>query len=59
MPSDIVSKQVAVSVLFDTVTIELICKDDYLATVLYDDILDRLQRGEGITLSLAQKEEVK
>lgn len=54
MPTDKVGKKVAVSVLFDTVTIEIICGDDYMAQVLYDDLLDRLRRGEGITVSMAQ-----
>lgn len=52
--TDLVSKQVAVSVLFDTVKIELICGDDYAAQVLYDDLVDRLRRSEGITLAVAQ-----
>lgn len=49
-----VGQQVGVSVLFDTVTVEVICGDEYAAQVLYDDVIDRLQRGEGITLSLEQ-----
>ncbi len=54
MPTDPVGKKVAVSVLFDTVTVAIICGDDYLAQVLYDDLIDRLRSGQGITLSLDQ-----
>lgn len=54
MPTYNIGKKVAVSVLFDTVTIEIICGDDYMAQVLYDDLIDKLRRGEGITISLAQ-----
>ena len=52
----VVSRKVAVSVLFDSVTIELDCGDAYEAQVLYDDLIQRLQSGEGITLSLSQPE---
>ena len=54
MPTDMVGKKVAVSVLFDSVNIEIICGDDYLAQVLYDDLIDRLRSGKGITLALGQ-----
>ena len=47
-------KKLGVSVLFDVVKIEIICGDDYEAQVTYDDILDRLKRGEGLTLSFQQ-----
>lgn len=46
--------KIAISVLFDTVTVELICGDEYAAQVTYDDIVDRLHRGEGLTLSVKQ-----
>lgn len=52
--SDTVGRKVAVSVLFDIVKIEVICGDFYEAQVLYDDLIERLQAGEGISLSLAQ-----
>jgi hypothetical protein len=54
VPTDMVGKKVAVSVLFDSVNIEIICGDDYLAQVLYDDLIDRLRSGKGITLALGQ-----
>ena len=47
-------KKLGVSVLFDVVKIEIICGDDYEAQVTYDDILDRLRRGEGLKLSFEQ-----
>jgi hypothetical protein len=54
MSTDEVGKKVAISVLFDVVSIEVICGDDYLAQVLYDDLVDRLQKGEGFSLGLGQ-----
>jgi hypothetical protein len=55
MSTDTIGKKVAVSVLFDTVSINVICGDDYLAQVLYDDLIERLRKGDGITLSLSQR----
>lgn len=49
-----VARKVAISVLFNVVRIELICGDDYAAQVLYDDLTERLQAGDGISLSLGQ-----
>ena len=55
MSSMILNKKLAVSVLFDVVKIEVICGDDYEAQVLYDDLIERLQAGEGISLSVERK----
>jgi hypothetical protein len=55
MGVDAVGKQVAISVMFDIVKIEIICGDDYAAQVLYDDLVERLGAGQGITLGLGQK----
>lgn len=49
---DLVGRKIAVSALFDTVTIEIICGDDYEAAVLYDDVVERFQEGGGITLTV-------
>lgn len=46
--------KLAVSIVLDTVSIELICGDEYAANVLYDDIIDRLKAGEGLTLKADQ-----
>ena len=46
--------RVSVSVLLNTVRIELICGDGYAAQVLYDEIVERLQRGNGLTLGVKQ-----
>jgi hypothetical protein len=51
MPSDLVGKKIAVSVMFDTVSIEIMCGDGYDAQVLYEDITDRLRDGETISLT--------
>ena len=56
-PNELLGKsQVAVSVLDDTVSIELIYSDAYVAQVVYDEIIERLSRGEGLTLGLSQPE---
>jgi hypothetical protein len=49
------NRKLAVSVMFSTVKLELDCGDSYEAQVLYDDILDRLKAGEGLTLSMGQQ----
>ena len=46
--------KVAVSVRFDTVSIELICGDPYDAQTLYDEVIERLRCGEGLTLGMEQ-----
>jgi hypothetical protein len=51
-----VGKKLAVSVLFDTVSVEIICGDEYEAQVLFDDIVERMQSGEGISLGVEPKE---
>jgi hypothetical protein len=59
MTPEKVGKKIAVSVIFDTVKLEIICGDDYEAQVLYDDLIERLRSGEGISLSvLSPKTEV-
>ena len=49
-------KQMAVSVRRDTVVIEIICAGDkYEAQVLYDDIIERMRSGEGVTIGVQGK----
>lgn len=45
------SPKVVVSVLFDIVKIELSCGSDYAAQVLYDDLVQRLEAGEEISIT--------
>jgi hypothetical protein len=47
-------RQLAISIMFDVVKLEIICGDDYEASVLYDDLLERLRAGEDISISLSQ-----
>jgi len=54
--SDSVSRKIVIGVLFDTVTIEVICGDEYEAQVLYDDLVERMKSGEGISLSIKPSE---
>lgn len=56
-PPVVVGKQIAISVGLGTVTIEVICNDDYMANVLYEDIVERLKAGEGVILSVEQEAE--
>jgi hypothetical protein len=55
--SDKVSKKIAVSVEFDIVSIKIVCGDDYHAQVMYDDIVQRLQNGESISIDLIRNRE--
>jgi hypothetical protein len=48
--------KMAVSVLFDTVTLEINCGDAYEAQSLFDEIIERLKSGQGLTLGLKQPE---
>jgi hypothetical protein len=59
MMADTVSRKIAVSIKFDVVSVEIICGDLYEAEVLYDDIIERLKSGEGVSLSVKQPEQVK
>jgi len=45
-------KKIAISVMFDIVKIEIAVGDDYEAQVLYDDLIERMQSGEGISLGM-------
>ena len=52
----IAGKKIALSVKLDVVSIQIICKDEYFANVLYDDILDRLQAGDGVMIAVDTEE---
>lgn len=43
-------KKMELNVLFDVVRIEIHCGDDYEAQVLFDDLAQRLQAGEVVSL---------
>ena len=51
----VIGKKMVISVLFDTVSVKLICCDDYEAQVVYDDISQRLLSGEEITFGIDPK----
>lgn len=60
--AELPDKKIAVSVMFDVVKIEIICGDIYLAQVMYDDIIERLQRGDedvGIIIKTKSKNDQK
>lgn len=40
-----------------TIGIRIICKDAYGARIMYDDMIERIERGEGIMLENIRKEE--
>lgn len=48
----LIKKQMEIAVLFDVVEIKIHCGDDYEAQVMYDDIVERMQSGQGITLGV-------
>lgn len=48
---DLSGKHINVSVLFDTVQIEIACGDDYEAQVLFDDVADTLKRNGSVTIA--------
>lgn len=41
---------ISLTVLFDTVTIEIKCKSDYEAHVLFDDLSERFDAGHEISI---------
>jgi hypothetical protein len=41
-----------VEVIFDVVSIKIHCGDDYTAQVVYDDLIERMQSGEGFLLKM-------
>jgi hypothetical protein len=53
MRPDLVARRVVVEVIFDMVTIQLHCGDEYAARILHEDICDRLKAGEKVALSMA------
>jgi hypothetical protein len=42
----------AIEVFLDTVKLELRCGDEYEAQVLFDDLAERLQAGQPLTLQM-------
>ena len=46
----IVGKKVLISVMFDVVSIQISCDDEYMAQVLYDDLVDRMKSGDGVAI---------
>lgn len=50
--ADIVGRKTAISIFGGTVTIEVICGDDYEAEVLYDDLIERIKSGQGFSLGI-------
>lgn len=48
---DLAGKKINISVLFNTVRIEIACGDDYEAQVLFDDVADTLKAGGKIELT--------
>lgn len=49
---DLAGKRINISVLFDTVRIDIACGDDYAAQVAYDDIVDTVQAGGSFTITV-------
>jgi hypothetical protein len=51
-----VGKKMQLSVLFDTVTIDIIFNSEYEAQVFYDDIAERALSGDGFSLTVPKDE---
>jgi hypothetical protein len=49
---EIPTNKIQLSVLFNTVRIELVCAGDYDAQVLFDDLIERLKSGERLSINL-------
>ena len=47
----LIGKKISIGVLFDVVTIKIICGDDYEAQVIFDDLIDRSKSG-GFSLEI-------
>ena len=50
------SDKIALSVFVDTVKIEITCKSEYEAQVLFDDLVDRMKSGQSITIEPGRAE---
>jgi len=44
-------KQIAVSIYEGTVTLEINCGDRYEARIFYEDLIERIKRGEGVAIN--------
>jgi hypothetical protein len=53
--TDRIGRKTAISIKFDVVSIEVICGDEYAAQVLYDDLTERCQKGDGFELRIGQQ----
>ena len=51
--ASLVGKSLSLSVLFDTVTIQIRCGDSYEAQVIYDDLVERARSGDGFSLAVS------
>ena len=50
--ADLSNKKIAVSLLGDVVGFCVMCGDRYEAQIFYDDIIDRLNSGQDISLTV-------
>jgi len=59
MPRDpqTVGRNISVSVALDVVTLQIKCGDGYEAQVLYDDLRERLESGQGLALGVLRTRE--
>lgn len=52
MAFDLTGKRINVNVIFDVVSIEIHCGDDYEAQVVFDDIAEALKAKGSVTISV-------
>lgn len=53
--SQLIGKMVEISVMFDVVSINVHCNSDYEAQIFFDDITERLNKGDHITIDLGDQ----
>jgi len=59
MPLELVSKKIAINVRrnLDTVTIDIVCENDYQAELFYEDVVEKMQKGDDLTLKIGSMKE--
>lgn len=50
---------IAITVLWDTVKIEITCSSDYEAQVLFDDLVERFETGQTISIEPVRAAHIK
>lgn len=57
--SPLIGKTVEISVMLDVISINVHCNSDYEAQVFFDDITERLDKGDHITIEIGDQSKAK